>query len=81
MKIIDRVILYAGIASLCALLTGCAGGAAAGGAAIASTALTIAQGIPVVLSDTAQLGCAIQAVANAQGNSLISRVAGTACKW
>lgn len=81
MKIIDRVILYAGIASLCALLAGCAPAGIAAGGGVAGTVLQAVSAAPAVLSDAAQLGCAIQAVANAQGNSLISRVAGTACKW
>jgi hypothetical protein len=70
-------------------LTSCAGGIAGGGAAIA-TALTVASTVGPILSDTAKIGCAVQAVANDLGKSLpsgsvtaarISQYAGSVCAW
>lgn len=62
------------------LLSGCAPGIVAGGG-VAGAVLQAVTAAPTVLSDVAQLGCSIQAIANAQGNPLISQVAGQACKW
>jgi len=91
MKTITRLAAALG---LCAL-AGCGAvpiAAGIGGAGALSTAISIAQAAPVVLSDAAQAACAIQAGINAntahasdpglaRGLAIASAVAGSKCTW
>lgn len=75
----------AGIVASVLTLTGCtASQQVAAGALVDAVAPAVASAIPgaaPVLTASAALGCAIQAAANAQGNSTVSQLAGVACKW
>jgi hypothetical protein len=72
--------------AMLALLQGCVGLLAAGSAAGAlGSGFVAAQEIATltgdVLTDSAKLACAIQAVANAEGDTPLSKAAGSFCAW
>lgn len=74
------------ILALPLVLGGCAGVVAAGtaiGAAGGSLALAneTAQLTGSVLTDSAKLACALQALANAEGDAQFSKAAGQFCVW